>query len=45
MLDWTLRVHLLELSGLPREPTSTDLLNTQRNGPTWAKEPRKWMMR
>jgi hypothetical protein len=45
MLDWTLLVHLLESSGLPKEPTSTDLLTTQRNGQTWAKEPRKSMMR
>jgi hypothetical protein len=39
MLDWTLRVHLLELSGPLREPTSTDSLTTQRNGQTWVKEP------
>jgi hypothetical protein len=45
MLDWTLRVHLLELSGLLREPTSTGSLITLRNGQTWAKELRKWTMK
>ena len=45
MLDWTLRVLLLELSGLLKEPMSMDSLTTQRNGPTWAKAHQKSMMK